>query len=202
MTTKEKILAFSLQLFNEQGVEVVTTRHIAKEMGISQGNLHYHYPNKNTLIEALFQGFIQSLQEAARHREGDPFPPSEILLSMKDNFRVMYDYRFFFLDNEVVWRRVPELENQLIGLLGAKQKEIHQLILQLGQEGLMREEISDRQMTFLAEQFMFSISTWLTAAKFLQVEGDKAEYFSEFLFRFWLPYLKPDQMEVWESLLS
>ena len=39
MTTKEKIIDTALQLFNKQGIDPVTTRHIAKEMNISHGNL-------------------------------------------------------------------------------------------------------------------------------------------------------------------
>ena len=37
-STKEKIIAMSLEMFNRSGVENITTRHIAKELGISQGN--------------------------------------------------------------------------------------------------------------------------------------------------------------------
>ena len=57
MNTKEKILKEALKQFNASGVEQVTTRHIAKGLSMSQGNLHYHFPNKDELIEA-FRGKI------------------------------------------------------------------------------------------------------------------------------------------------
>jgi len=62
MTTKERILDEALQLFNDDGVENVTTRHIAKSLGMSQGNLHYHYPTKNIVIETLFDQFLGEVQ--------------------------------------------------------------------------------------------------------------------------------------------
>ena len=53
MRTKDKILVTALQLLNEHGVKSVTIRDIAAEMGISHGNLGYHYANMELIIYAL-----------------------------------------------------------------------------------------------------------------------------------------------------
>ncbi len=44
--TKEKIKQVSIKLFNENETLSITTNHIAKEAGISPGNLYYHYKIK------------------------------------------------------------------------------------------------------------------------------------------------------------
>ena len=39
--------------------------------------------------------------------------------------------------------------------------------------GIFREDISQEQIDFLSEQFVFHISSWLTAARYLEKDVDK-----------------------------
>ena len=52
-STKERILAASLALFNERGYGNVTMRMIADSLSISVGNLTYHFPKKQDIVNAL-----------------------------------------------------------------------------------------------------------------------------------------------------
>lgn len=55
MKTRDKIIDATIQLFNEQGTKGVTTNHIAAAVGISPGNLYYHFRNKEDIIRAVFE---------------------------------------------------------------------------------------------------------------------------------------------------
>lgn len=57
--TKEWILETAVKLFNEYGTQAVSTKRIAAEMGISPGNLYYHYKNKEEIIRAVFKQMSQ-----------------------------------------------------------------------------------------------------------------------------------------------
>lgn len=202
MKTKENILRAALKLFNIEGVECITTRHIAAEMGISQGNLHYHYPNKNAVIEALFQEFITQLKNAERYDSKSGLSKEHVWSSMADNYKIMYDYRFFFRSSDVVWRRIPTIKTQIVQLFQRKRSEILSLIEWYQKEAIFRSDISPDQMNYLADQFIFSISSWLTASEYLSQKDNDTDYFVRFTFRQWLPYLTPAEMQKWEALLT
>ncbi len=200
MTTKERILTAALKLFNRDGVERITTRHIAADLGMSQGNLHYHYPNKNEVILALLQRFFDDLKSAQRY-EGGLFDKEEMLLSMQNNFRIMHDYRFFFLEDKVVWRRLPEVKKQLLEYFDITRGRINQVIEGYKHHDLFRAEVSPYQLEFLLDQFLFSITSWLHAVDYLPIQTDPSAYFAKYTFSIWLPYLKPDEAEDWEEIL-
>lgn len=61
---REKILEKALKLFNENDIDTVTTRDIAKAVGISLGNLTYYFPTKNDIVFALTRELGNTIDEA------------------------------------------------------------------------------------------------------------------------------------------
>ena len=68
--TAERILEVTLELFNRFGEPNVSTTLISAELNISPGNLYYHYPAKDELINSLFDRYEASLTELL-HAGGD-----------------------------------------------------------------------------------------------------------------------------------
>jgi AcrR family transcriptional regulator len=63
MKTKERIIALAQTRFNELGYGNVTTAALAAELGISEGNLWYHFKTKRDLLEAISAEFLLYLNE-------------------------------------------------------------------------------------------------------------------------------------------
>jgi len=52
---RQKLLNKCFDLFANQGYANVTTRQIAKELGVSTGTLYHYFPNKQALFEQLVE---------------------------------------------------------------------------------------------------------------------------------------------------
>ena len=61
--TAERILEVTLDLFNRFGEPNVSTTLISAELNISPGNLYYHYPAKDELINSLFDRYEATLSQ-------------------------------------------------------------------------------------------------------------------------------------------
>ena len=71
VTTRERILEAARRLFNQKGYAATTVAEIAASIGISQGNLTYHFPTKRDLVTELQRRHLQSVRDQrARHRNG------------------------------------------------------------------------------------------------------------------------------------
>ena len=66
--TRKQILDASLHLFSERGFARTTVRDIAREAGITDAAIYYHFESKRELVEALVEerGFVNSLQQLQR----------------------------------------------------------------------------------------------------------------------------------------
>ncbi|MFZ2538040.1 MAG: TetR/AcrR family transcriptional regulator [Oscillospiraceae bacterium] len=63
MNTKEMIVESARLLFNELGSTNVSTKLIASQMGISPGNLYYHFHNKEEIIRKIYDQISLAMDE-------------------------------------------------------------------------------------------------------------------------------------------
>lgn len=103
--TRERILETALRLFNRDGEPSVTTSAIAAEIGISHGNLYYHYPCKEKIVEDLFAGFCEEMGRTLAAPERRPPHVEDVWLFLHLLFETIFKYRFLYRDlNELLWR--------------------------------------------------------------------------------------------------
>ncbi len=60
--TIDLILESSLTLFNQYGVNDISTNYISEFLNISPGNLYYHFRNKEDIIKTIISTYIKELK--------------------------------------------------------------------------------------------------------------------------------------------
>src|SRR5260221_11973498 len=106
--TAERILEVSLDLFNRFGEPNVSTTLISAELNISPGNLYYHYPAKDELINSLFDRYESALSELLRAAD-DVANVEDAWLFLHMLFELIWEYRFLYRDVKDLLRKNSRL---------------------------------------------------------------------------------------------
>lgn len=116
MKTKEKIVFAALELFNEHGERTITTNHIAAHIGISPGNLYYHFANKQEIVRAIFALYSSELVERFTPLQGQTESLSLLKHYLDAVFNLMWKYRFFYANLPDILQRDAQLHEEYIAV--------------------------------------------------------------------------------------
>ena len=168
MKTRDRILLTSLELFNHEGEQNITTVDIANEMDISPGNLYYHFKGKESIINALYQGFDAELSSLLHQSINDPLSLEEHWLFIYVVFEEIYKFRFFYLNATELMMRYPELEKKFRRLIQLKLNTVEALCHNLiGQDTLKADRVDSK---WLAETIGLSILYWFPYQQLIHTE--------------------------------
>ena len=135
--TAERILDVTLELFNRFGEPNVSTTLISAEMEISPGNLYYHYPAKDQLLNGLFDRYEQPLLEILDSADGIE-NVEDAWLFMHLLFELIWKYRFLYRDLNDLLSKNRRLEVNFKDLLQRKSRAMTALLDGLSRSGVAR----------------------------------------------------------------
>ena len=137
-TTPERILDASRVVFNQRGYAATTQAEIAAAVGISQGNLTYHFPTKRELVAHLeAEAREQMRARRASLQTGDIADDYvEHLLfamSLTRDYRFLLRDRVQYADGDEALEPDPEM--------AADFEELRELLGRIEKDGLLRRDL-------------------------------------------------------------
>ena len=185
--TKEKIQLAALQLFNTEGIVNVRLQHIADEAFISVGNLAYHYPNKEAIVQALYQMIVKKQEELlAEYRIVPLFDNINYLFL--HTYHLQKQYIFFYLDTLEILRAYPQ-----IGAM--HQQHIHSQMAQLklmldfnAARGALIAEPAENTFQSLAKHLWRTMDFWWSQAAIIGTKDSTSDHFCDELWQLLMPY--------------
>ncbi|SFS57431.1 transcriptional regulator, TetR family [Zhouia amylolytica] len=189
ISTKQRIINYAIEMFNTNGVQNVTSRHIAAEMGISHGNLDYHYNTKEDLLLAIYKQMREEMSESYLIKESYSSSIEHLhrLLIHLAHFHLKY--KFFHLDLLEIHRSYPRINEILQENLRLRRDQMLALFEKFIDEKYIIGESSDEYIR-LRHTIRIVITFWLiqqevlTSFKF-QKEGEMVKHIWELL----MPYM-------------
>ena len=157
--TAERILEVTLALFNRFGEPNVSTTLISAELGISPGNLYYHYPAKDELINALFDRYEKSLNELLGASDGVR-NVEDAWFFIHTLFELIWQYRFLYRDLNDLLSKNRRLETHFQWVLKNKERAALALLEGMNHSGAMA--LDARQAQPVATSMVVLLTYWLS----------------------------------------
>ena len=165
-STRERITQAARTLFNERGYNAVSVADIAQEVGISKGNLTYHFKRKEDIVDAL-------VDEPSGH-DTRPTEPATDLAGLDAIFldmqRTVTDNAFYFWHYAQFAQLSPKIRKSqlanselMIGLLRGT-------LANLEAAGLMKPEPVPGAYDALAEQLLMAGVYWIPFCELRGIE--------------------------------
>ncbi len=196
--TAERILEISLELFNRFGEPNVSTTLISAELGISPGNLYYHYPAKEELINSLFDRYERGLNELLNASDSVR-DVEDAWFFMHTLFELIWQYRFLYRDLNDLLSKNRRLETHFQAVLKNKTRAVKTLLDSMSRSGAIA--IDSREVEATATSMVVVLTYWLSfeyvrdPRRALETENAQAALLrgAHHVLNLLVPYLEPSQ---------
>ncbi len=117
--TKNNILQKAIDLFNEHGTAAVSLNLLAEALGISTGNLQYHYHSKEEIIRSILEVMFNDWNAVYQEADTQAFTVGTLRRTLRVNFSLVWKYRFFYRElnallrnDEILAKRYAAIQEQ------------------------------------------------------------------------------------------
>lgn len=161
--TARRILEHARQAFNQRGVVAVGIREIARELGLSPGNVSYHFPTKEALVTALVRE-----GHAANNALVSPPAPLRTFDDLDAAVRAIMhrdlENRWLLRDYVGLLVAMPAFRALHDEIHPVREARIDTLLARTVEAGLLERELVARRRSHLRQQIFNQVFFWLPAA--------------------------------------
>ena len=168
MSNRERILETALELMNEAGAQAVGTSRIAQALGVSPGNLYYHFKNREDIVRALFADLDAEFRAILVDDVTPPIPAARFADFYLRSFDLVWTYRFFFGALHHLLRRDDVLAAQYRALQDWALAALEAIVTQLVADGSMT---SPKRKGGLRSLALNTWLIWMNWVRYVQISG-------------------------------
>ena len=165
--TRRAILDMAKTLFSQQGYNAVSIGEIAGALGISKGNVTYHFKRKEDIMEALLaEAKPTFFQEPPRTME-------ELDAFLEDMEQARENYAFYFQHHAQLGQLSPAIRARQQAIYHSQSALFAQALSILARQGMFRGEDFPGAYARVADTIFLPSLYWLP---FCAVKGRKEDF--------------------------
>ena len=164
MKTKDKILHQGLRLFNESGVDQVSALEISQSLGISYGNLTYHFNKKDEIVLTLYTQMQEELDASMANLVEHLFAETYYLKLVNELFEIVWKYRFIYLNINSLMNQFESIRQAEKSYLLTRKKILNKAKILLIKEGYLHPEVGENYQRVI-QNLNIVLTAWIIDAK-------------------------------------
>ncbi len=191
--TRERILDAALDLFNDRGSQQITTNHIAEAMGISPGNLYYHFKNKAHIIREILGRLIHRFDNILSQDQGCPSGPDLLVSFIDHSADLIYAYRFIYIELAALLNQDDEFKEMYQAIKARRVAEFDLLFDAVNTMEVFKRPISSHErdaLFFVLWCFAEGILTTMYTSNIPVDNASVRDHYRKIIYLL-KPYLKP-----------
>ncbi|PUE07394.1 TetR/AcrR family transcriptional regulator [Limnohabitans sp. WS1] len=157
--TALRIAEVTLDLFNRYGEPNVSTTVISAELNISPGNLYYHFPSKDALVNHLFDQYETAMLELLEAAP-DVQDTKGAWFFLHSLFEQIWAFRFLYRDLNNLLSGNRHLETHFHQVLERKTHALRLMLESMAAAGLMH--IDPDSIETLSASMSVMVTYWLS----------------------------------------
>lgn len=175
-------------------------------MGISYGNLTYHYSSKEILLTWIYIQMMEEYEQIGKNMDDDGNLLENVLSIPGNTFDITCKYLFLFQDFVEIARNYPSISEMQNQIIYSEQSDKYDIYLTLIDQGIFRSDIGKQEIDYLIE-----ISNYMRSFYFMKLANkprkgttkrlDKDEYV-QFINGLLYPYLTPKGLKGYQRFIK
>lgn len=176
--TARRILEHARQAFNERGVSAVGVREIAKKLGLSPGNVSYHFPTKQDLVLALIEE-MHAQNDATLMPSDGPHDIAQLDAMIRSVMDRDLENRWLMRDAVGLLSVFPALAPMQKRMHRARQARVDAIVERLTAAKLLDAKKTAKHLPLLRQQLITQLFFWIPAAVVAAPDRDLAASLDE-----------------------
>lgn len=199
--TQNRIKQAAILLFNQYGTSKISTNTIAEHCNISKGNLHYHFKNKQEIIQAIYADMVSEIEAGWYGDEKQPTVThmAEMFVRQLD---LIWRFRFFYREMVLLIHTDPVLRLTVREHREKRIDAVIQFFQSLVDANVLSKPRSTESLHYLVIMTWIFSDNWLN---FIELQGkdedgDAVQLGYDFIIEMLYPYLtEKAKTEIYES---
>ena len=169
---KKQIIETAIGLIADHGIQSLTTKRLATEIGFTEPSLYRHFKNKNAIILAILDTFSSTVSQ-------DAFAGDTPLARIENFILGRYD---FFSENpkfakvmfsEAAFQNEPELSRKVMQVMHKHKDAMVDNIVEGQRDGSFRDDIEPKELfRIIVGPFRLTVTQWCLSGYLFNLKDD------------------------------